>query len=77
MEKILEILKDINPDVDYENAKDLITGQLLDSLQVLSLVVSIEDELHIPIDPAEVTADNFDSVESIMKLIERKRIMHL
>ena len=69
--KLLNILMDINPDLDYENATDLVSGKQLDSLQVLSLVVALEEEMHIPIDPAEVTADNFDSYKSIEKLIAK------
>ena len=37
MEKLLEILEEIKPGVDYENIDTLINDHYLDSLSILSL----------------------------------------
>ena len=37
MEKLLEILREIQPDADYETCTTLVTDNYLDSLAILSL----------------------------------------
>ena len=37
MEKLIEILESLRPEVDYETCEDLIDGRYLDSLTILSL----------------------------------------
>jgi len=71
MEKLIEILNDINPGIDYENCEDLIDGHLLDSLALLSLVADMEDAFDISIPTVEITPDNFNSAKQMMKMIER------
>ena len=44
MEKLIAILEDIRPDIDYSNCEDLIDAHRLDSLSVISLIAEIEDE---------------------------------
>ena len=44
MEKILEILKSIRSDVDFENEKALIDDGILDSFDVVSVVGELCDE---------------------------------
>ena len=50
MERLMEILEEIQPGVDYENCKTLIDDHILDSFGILSLVSEIEDEYEIGID---------------------------
>ena len=38
MEKLIEILEDIQPDADYENCTTLIDDGILDSFAILSIV---------------------------------------
>lgn len=71
MEKLIEILEGLNPDVDYANTKDLVDGHHLDSLTILSLVSEIEDEFDIEIPTIEIVPNNFNSVESLWKLITK------
>lgn len=44
MERLIEILSDLNPDVDYKTCTDLIDGHYLDSLSILSLIAELEEE---------------------------------
>ncbi len=71
MDKLIKILKDINPDIDYENEKALIDDGFFDSLEIMSIVMDISENLHVEIDADDVTADNFNSVESMWKLISK------
>lgn len=69
MEKLLEILEGIKPDVDYENCVDLVDGHYLDSLSILALISEIEDEFDVTVPTVEIIPSNFNSVESIYSLI--------
>ena len=71
MEKLLEILEEINPGVDYENIDTLINDHYLDSLSILSLISELEDEFDIVIPTVEIIPDNFNSVKSMMALINK------
>jgi len=71
MEKLLEILEEIKPGVDYENIDTLINDHYLDSLSILSLISELEDEFDIVIPTVEIIPDNFKSVKSMMALINK------
>ena len=71
MEKLLVILRDIDPDVDYENETALIDDGILDSMEVLELVSTLEDEFDIEVTPTELVPANFNSAESMWKMIGR------
>ncbi len=71
MEKLLEILEEIKPGVDYENIDTLINDHYLDSLSILSLISELEDEFDIVIPTVEIIPDNFNSVKSMMALISK------
>lgn len=71
MEKLLEILEELNPDVDYETTEDLIDGRYLDSLTILSLIAQIEEEFDVEIPTVEIIPANFNSAKKIWELIEK------
>ena len=71
MEKLIEILEGLNPDVDYETTENLIDGRFLDSLTILSLVAEIEDEFDVEIPTVEIIPSNFNSAKKIWNLIEK------
>lgn len=71
MEKIIDILQDINPDIDYKNRTDLIDAHLLDSLSIISLIAELEDTFDVTIPAVDIIPDNFNSVKAISTLIER------
>lgn len=70
MEKLLEILEDINPDIDYETENNLIDGKVLDSFSIIQLIATICDEFDIEISPKYLIPENFNSMKAIWNLIE-------
>ena len=52
MEKLIEILEDIQPDADYETCTTLIDDGILDSFAILSIVGELEDEFDVSVTPA-------------------------
>lgn len=71
MEKLLEILKEIKPGVDFEKEDNLIEGGVLTSFDIVRLVVEIGNEFDIEISPLHVIPENFKSAKTIMALIEK------
>lgn len=73
MEKLIEILEGLQPDVDYLTTENLIDGRYLDSLTILSLVAEIEEEFDVEIPTVEIIPANFNSAKKIYEMIERLR----
>ena len=71
MEKLLEILRSLHPEVDFENTVDLIDDGILDSLDIVTLVTDINCEFDVSIPAEEIVPENFNSAEALMELIER------
>ena len=53
MDKLIEILEEIQPDADYETCETLIDDGILDSFAILSIVSELQDEFDITIMPHE------------------------
>lgn len=71
MEKLIDILESLNPGVDYKSVNTLIDDHYLDSLTILSLVAEIEDEFDVTIPTVEIIPENFNSADSLYKMIQR------
>lgn len=69
-EKVMEILGEIRPDVDFGESTTLLDDGDLESLDVVALVGELNDEFDIKITVKHITADNFNSVDAIIQLIE-------
>ena len=71
MEKLLELLKGIRPDIDFENETALIDDGLLDSFDVVSIISEIDDVFGVQIRINELDPDNFNSAVAIWNLIQK------
>lgn len=70
MEKLLEILKGIRPDVDFENETALIDDGILDSFDVVSIISELDNEFDVQVRITELDPENFNSVEAIWQLVQ-------
>ncbi len=70
MEKLMEILKSINSEIDYGNNKHLVEEGLLDSLEIVEIITSIEETFGIEISPDQIDSDNFESAEAMWEMIQ-------
>jgi len=71
MEKLMEILEELRPDVDFENETALIAGGILDSFDIVSLVTRLNEEYDIEIKPNNLVPENFNSAAAILALVEK------
>ncbi|MBQ7724860.1 MAG: acyl carrier protein [Lachnospiraceae bacterium] len=70
-EKILEILNEVRPDVDFENETELVSSNILESFDIVQIVAELDDEFDIEITPKDLVAENFNSLDALEDLIER------
>lgn len=71
MEKLLEILNDIQPDADYETCTTLIDDEVLDSFAILSIVGELEEAFDIEITPVDIMPENFNSAQALWDMVQR------
>ena len=71
MNKLMEILEELRPDVDFENETLLIGNGILDSFDIVSLVGELNDAFDIEINPTDLIPENFNSAEAIFALVEK------
>lgn len=71
MEKLISILNDIKPGVDFKNAENLINDEILDSFDIVTLVSKLNDEFDIEITAADLVPENFETLDAIYDLIKK------
>ncbi|HBY32508.1 MAG TPA: acyl carrier protein [Clostridiales bacterium] len=71
MDELIAILKDIHPDVDYEQATNLIDGKILDSFDIISLVSEINDKFDVVVSAEYMIPENFNSARALWELIQK------
>ena len=69
MEKLLNILTEIRPDVEFENEKNLLDDGILDSFDIVSIISEFNDAFEINIRVNHLTPENFNSVEAMKALV--------
>lgn len=69
-EQLLSILKDIKPEVDFETANDLIDAGTLDSFDIVTVVVELNDAFDVEISVDDLVPENLNSVDAMIELIE-------
>ncbi len=71
--QIIEILSEICPGVDFETETALIDDGLIDSLDIVAVVTELMEAFDVELGVDDLTPENFNSVEAIEELIERKQ----
>ena len=70
-ERILDILLNIRPDVDFENEKALIDDRILDSFDILAVVAELDEEFDVEINVQDLLPENFNSVAGLVELVTK------
>lgn len=74
MEKLIELLKEINNQIDYEKEQNLISDSLFSSFDILQCISLIEDYYDLEIPANEIQNENFSSAQKIYEMINRIKI---
>lgn len=71
MEKLIQILNEARPDVEFENEQQLVDGGILDSFDIVTIISELNDAFDIQIRVNDLSPENFNSVEAIIALVTR------
>ncbi|HHT88762.1 MAG TPA: acyl carrier protein [Clostridiales bacterium] len=71
MDKIIEILEGMHPEVDFNTCNTLIDDKIIDSFDIVTLISELSEEFDISIPVEEIIPENFNSAKAIHALIER------
>lgn len=71
MEELLEILKGVHPEVDYETETGLIDKRILDSFDLVTIVGDLMDTFDVEITAEHMVPENFNSAKAIYGLIKK------
>jgi acyl carrier protein len=69
VQKLLNILENIRPDVDFASERALIDDNILSSFDIINIVTDINPEFSVSINVADLTPENFNSADAMMALI--------
>ncbi len=71
MEELMEILKELRPDVDFAAETHLIDDKILDSFDIVTLVGDLNDAFDVDISAEDLEPENFNSAQAMLALIHR------
>ncbi len=72
-EKVLTILSELKPAVDFQTAEHLFASGVLDSFDIIMLISELRDAFDVMFAPQDLTPEQFDSVDSIVAMITAKK----
>jgi len=71
MEKLIAVLNEMRPNIDFYTHEALVDDRVLKSFDIISLIALIADEFDVVIPPNEIVPENFNSASKMYELIER------
>lgn len=71
MNELLDLLKSIREDVDFESEERLIDDSILDSFDIISIVAELNEHYDIEISADDLLPENFNTVTAILALVEK------
>ena len=71
MEKLLEILNNLHPEVDFLSQERLINDMILDSFDIVTLIAEIGERFDVTISAKYIIPDNFNSAKNLYALIQK------
>lgn len=73
---ILQFLRDdLSVDVSSINSNSpLISSGIIDSFSLIGLVMFLEEKAGVMAEPEDVTIENFETIEAMLRFIKRKSV---
>lgn len=72
-EKILALLEEEYPEIDFMASDELVDDGILDSLTITGIIAVLTMEFDITIPYEEIIEDNFNSIAGLAQMVERLR----
>ena len=67
--EILDLIAEVKPGLRPDPDAELIKSGLLDSVDIMSLVLALDNTFDIEITPMELREENFRSAETILPMV--------
>ena len=68
-ERVVEILKEIRPEFEFEGVENFFDEGMLDSFDLMTLVSTLQEEYQVKIAGEEILPENFANVDAIVALL--------
>lgn len=70
VDEILDLIAEVKPGLRPAHDAELIKSGLLDSVDIMSLVLALDNAFDIEITPMELREENFRSADAILTLVQ-------
>ncbi len=70
-EKVLALLSEEYPEIDFESSEALVDDGILDSLTITGIIANLTMEFGIQIPYEEIIEENFNSIHGLAAMVER------
>ncbi len=70
-EKVLEVLTEEFPEVDFMSSNELVDDGILDSMTLTGIIAALSMEFDITIPYEEIVEKNFNSIAGMARMVER------
>ncbi len=71
--ELLNILTSVCPGVDFEKETSLVDDEILESLDLVTIVSEMMDTFDIELNVEDLLPEHFNSVDAMMQLIEERK----
>lgn len=70
-DKLLALLQEECPDIDFLASEELVSDGILDSLALTSIIAALTIEFGITIPYEDIVEENFNSIDAMAAMVER------
>ena len=74
-EKVVQIILENRPDLEFNDDTRFVDDGLIDSFDVITFVSAFDKTFDISINGEDITPDNFNTLDSIVKMLKRNGAM--
>lgn len=71
IEEIMNILAEVKPGLQVTPDEELVRTGLLDSVDIMSVVMALAEEWDLEISPLDLKEENFHTANAILALVNR------
>ncbi len=71
-EQLLDLLRDMHPDIDFETAQGLIDNKVLTSFDVVSIAAELSETYDVELGAVDIVPENFNSARALFALIQKR-----
>ncbi len=71
MDDLMDILRDLHPEVDFDACRTLVDDKIIDSFDIVTIIAEVAEAYDVVIPAEEIVPQNFNSAGALYDLICR------